>query len=211
MSRFNYKNTDKIEITPFNVKSLPIPYKINNAQKWNLQEWDSGLTHRTKYFREKSFRPNRNTFIDYNYSNANLGKGFHKHEKGNQYKYRFTKEKETKEGKIKELDLIKEEQRHEGQDVMGYAKLDMSKAKMIKRFRDKPYNTGDSYGVGYFGSGLLRYKHLEEIKRKNNNKNNYPKGDENNEFSSIQDGIKREKLELSNINPNEFTQATDGI
>jgi len=210
MKRFTYKNSDIIENSPFNKKSVPLPSQMPNAQKWNLQEWDSGLTHRTTYFRQNAFKTKKNTFLDMNYSNSNLGKGFHKHEKGNSYKYRFTKIKDETEGKLKELDLIKEEQREEGGDVMGYARLSIGKAKDIQRFRRKPYHTGDNHGKGYFGSGLRKYMYMEEINRLNNNKNNYLE-QEDNEFNSIQEGIKREKLELSNQNPNSFPTATDGI
>ena len=97
MKRFIYKNSDIIENTPFNTNSVPLPNELKNAQKWNLEEVDSGLTHRTRYFRDNAYNSKRNTFLDMNYSNSNLGIGFHKHEKGNMYKYRFTKIKDEKE------------------------------------------------------------------------------------------------------------------
>ena len=74
-------------------------------------------------------------------------------------------------------------------------------------FRKKPLNNGDNHGKGYYGSGLLRTQRQQEIDAKNNNKDDY-KVLPPNEFSSLAEGIKQEKLEYADKN---FSQATDGI
>ena len=72
----------------------------------------------------------------------------------------------------------------------------------------KPSTTsGDNHGKGYYGAGLLKTQRQEEIDRKNNNKDNY-KPQPPNEFSSLAQGIKKEKLEYAT---EDISQATDGI
>tara|TARA_Y100000401_G_scaffold116725_1_gene123200 strand:+ start:2394 stop:2972 length:579 start_codon:yes stop_codon:yes gene_type:complete len=176
-------------------------YRFNN--------WDRGLRSRTKNFRNNAFNLGRKLdFIDMDYMGGNSAKGFHKHTQSIQYKYRMRRHIEKKdENEFDDENLALEEQATQGGDVMGYRQLDKSKAKELMNFRKKPKNDGDNYSKGYFGAGMLKTQRQEEIDTKNNNKDTY-KSQKPNEFSSLAQGIKKEKLEYADKN---FSQATDGI
>ena len=206
MPRFNYINNDKPELLVDFTKSRndgdgKVIYRFN--------DWDKGLRSRTKNFRENAFNLGRaQQFIDMDYMGGNDGKGFHKHTQASLYKFRMRRHK-TIESKheLDDENLALQEQATQGGDVMGYRQLDKSKAKALMTFRKKPLNEGDNHGKGYFGAGLLKVQRQEEIDSKNNNKDEY-KVEPPNEFSSLAQGVKMEKLEYADKN---FSQATDGI
>ena len=206
--RFKYTNTDKTTLE----HKIDFSKKINNNNDDNtiyrFNDWDKGLRSRTKNFRKNGFNEKRLDFINNNYMGGNNAIGFHKHTMSSMYKYRMRRhEEKPDEHELNDENLALEEQATQGGDVMGFRQLDKSKAKALMTFRKKKYNEGDNHGKGYFGAGLLRSQKLDEINKKNNNKNNY-KVEPENEFSSLSIGIKKEKLEY---NKNKFTQATDGI
>lgn len=206
MPRFNYVNNDKPELM---VDFKKTRNDSNNKVIYRWNDWDKGLRSRTKNFRAKSWSVERKVpFINMDYMGGNDGIGFHKHTKANLYKYRMRRHKEKKEEHgFDDENLALEEQGTQGGDVMGYRQLDKSKAKALMTFRKKPLNEGDNHGKGYFGAGLLRTQKQDEIDKKNNNKDAY-KNKPVNEFSSLAQGIKKEKLEYSSQN---ISQATDGI
>ena len=206
MPRFNYVNNDKPEFfTDFsksrNESDAKVLYRFNN--------WDRGLRSRTKNYRSNAFNLGRKLdFIDMDYMGGNGAKGFHKHTQALQYKYRMRRHIEKKdENEFDDENLALEEQATQGGDVMGYRQLDKSRAKELMDFRKKPKNGGDTHGKGYYGAGLLKTQRQEEINAKNNNKDDYMV-QPTNEFSSLAQGIKQEKLEYGDKN---FSQATDGI
>lgn len=206
MPRFNYVNNDKPEFfTDFsksrNESDAKVLYRFNN--------WDRGLRSRTKNYRNNAFNLGRKLdFIDMDYMGGNGAKGFHKHTQALQYKYRMRRHIEKKdENEFNDENLALEEQATQGGDVMGYRQLDKSRAKELMDFRKKPKNDGDNHGKGYFGAGMLKTQRQEEINAKNNNKDDYMI-QPTNEFSSLAQGIKQEKLEYGDKN---FSQATDGI
>lgn len=206
MPRFNYVNDDKKE---FMVDFSKTRKEGDGNVIYRFNDWDKGLRSRTKNFRNNAFNLGRKQdFVDMDYMGGNSGIGFHKHTKTNMYKYRMRRHVEKKEDhELNDENLALEEQATQGGDVMGYRQLDKSKAKALMTFRRKPLNEGDNHGKGYYGAGLLKTQRQEEIDRKNNNKDDY-KVLPPNEFSSLAQGIKKEKLEYAT---EDISQATDGI
>lgn len=206
MPRFNYVNNDKPEFMVDFTKSRN-DSEANVLYRFN--DWDKGLRSRTKNYRNNAFNLGRKLdFIDMDYMGGNCAKGFNKHTQAIQYKYRMRRhiEKQDK-NEFDDENLALEEQATQGGDVMGYRQLDKSRAKELMSFRKKPKNDGDNHGKGYFGAGMLKTQRQEEIDAKNNNKDTYMV-QPTNEFSSLAQGIKQEKLEYADKN---FSQATDGI
>lgn len=206
MPRFNYVNNDKPEFMVDFTKSRN-DSEANVLYRFN--DWDKGLRSRTKNYRNNAFNLGRKLdFIDMDYMGGNCAKGFNKHTQAIQYKYRMRRHIEKKdENEFDDENLALEEQATQGGDVMGYRQLDKSRAKELMSFRKKPKNDGDNHGKGYFGAGMLKTQRQEEIDAKNNNKDTYMV-QPTNEFSSLAQGIKQEKLEYADKN---FSQATDGI
>lgn len=206
MPRFKYVNDDKPEFMIDFTKS-----KNDSDAKvlYRYNDWDKGLRSRTKNYRNNAFNLGRKLdFIDMDYMGGNGAIGFHKHTKGSLYKYRMRRHIEKKdENEFDDENLALEEQATQGGDVRGYRQLDKSRAKELMNFRKKPKNDGDAHSKGYYGAGLLKTQRQEEIDSKNNNKDAY-KVQPSNEFSSLSQGIKQEKLEYADKN---FSQATDGI
>ena len=190
MGKFKYKDDTKIHIIKMNKKSEPLPIKTNNM-RW--REYDKGNNHRRKEFRDHAFNNKVNKFINLNFCGGGGASGFHKHYT-NAYidKLRMKPVIIKREGELKELDVIKENQRYEGGDIMGFRRLNLSEAKLDKAFLNRPRNLGDSHSKGMFGSGLRKYNRLDEINKKNNNKNTYDKKTYN-EFSDLNKGIRKEK------------------
>lgn len=211
-TKFNYVNDEQkpfkanpiYKITKINQNSVKLPNKLPGVNHYN--KWERGLFPRTKEFRDKSFHVYENTFVDRNYSGGNDAKGFHKHKDANQYKYNFNKTKPPKEADLTEEELALEKQRLEGGDVRGYVRLDIKKAKALIKMRNRARNQGDKHGKGIFGAGLKKYQRLDEINKKNNNKETYAEM-ENEEFGDLFDGIKKNNLQ----DPDNFKNATDGI
>lgn len=206
MPRFNYVNNDKPEFMVDFTKSRN-DSEANVLYRFN--DWDKGLRSRTKNYRNNAFNLGRKLdFIDMDYMGGNCAKGFNKHTQAIKYKYRMRRHIEKKdENEFNDEDLVLEEQATQGGDVMGYRQLDKSRAKELMSFRKKPKNDGDNHSKGYFGAGMLKTQRQEEIDAKNNNKDTYMV-QPTNEFSSLAQGIKQEKLEYADKN---FSQATDGI
>ena len=215
MTKFNYVNDEKKPLKAntiyrtisFNKGSVSLPIKLPGVNHFSKR--DAGLFHKTKNFRDKAYNIYENTFVDRNYSGGNDGKGFHKHNRPAEYKYNFNKTKPPKESKLTEEELALEQQRYEGGDVRGYARLDIKRAKQLMKLRNKPRNEGDNHSKGMFGAGMRKYKRMEEIDRVNNNKETYLEK-ENEEFGDLFEGIKKEKLEYTK-DYKEFNNATDGI
>lgn len=206
MPRFNYVNTDKPELL---VDMSRTRSDDDSKVIYNFSEWHKGLRSRTQKYRQNAnMRGRKFDFIDMNYMGGNMGSGFHKHNSGPNYKYRFKRHVDkNNEVEFNEEDIIAQRLAMEGGDVRGYRKLDVSAARELRTFRKRKANKGDDHGKGYFGAGLLRSKYKEEVDAKNNNKDAYRAPPES-EFSSLSVGIIKNKLKTETL---KIPPSNDGL
>ena len=204
--RFNYINTDKPEFM-VDMSNIRNNNEKNIIMSWS--EWDKGLKSKSQGFRSKSWTSSTiSPFFNLDYYNSNGGQGLHRHEKGNSYKYKFQKPiGRSIKGDLNNDNMVLEEQRLQGGDVMGNVNLSEKRATNTLKFRNKATNKGINHGYGYFGSGQSKYEYQDRA-NKENNKNDYKTPEYDEEFISLSLGMKKNKLEYSDYR---FTQATDGI
>ena len=206
MPRFNYVNTDKPELL---VDMSATRSDSDSKVIYKFSEWDKGLRSRTKKYRANANNRGRKfNFIDMDYMGGNMASGFHKHNSGPNYKYRFKRHLDkVKEVELDEGDLISQRLVMQGGDTRGFRKLDTRGAKELRTFRKKKANKGDDHGKGFFGAGLLRSKYQDEVNSKNNNKDAY-KNEPESEFSSLSVGIIKNKLKTETL---KIPPSNDGL